>query len=92
MARMLSPDDACKGVDVQGASYDGNVINVSNPAHARRLREGGYTDASISGAPARAAGYRCTVCAFRGWFTTCGRCGSPSTRADVATPTTGEAA
>lgn len=79
MARMLSPDDACIGVDVPTtrgtARYDGRTIDVTNPVHARALKAVGYTDASVAGAPARSTPRRCTACSFASFFTTCGRCG-----------------
>jgi hypothetical protein len=82
MSRMLAPDDACKGVDVpfgRAKSYDGNIISVTDPAHARALRAAGYSDASIAGTPARAAGRQCGECGFNGWFKVCGRCGGECT-------------
>jgi len=94
MARLLSPDDACIGVDVPTnrgtARYDGRTIDVTNPVHARALKAVGYTVAGTDQGPARASGFRCSSCSFRGWFKTCGRCGAACVRGDA--PTTGEAA
>jgi hypothetical protein len=87
MSRLLSPDDACKGVDVpfgRGQRYDGNVINVSDPVHARALKAAGYTAAAISGGPARTSGYRCADCNFASFFRTCSRCGASCERPDLA--------
>lgn len=88
MARLLSPDDACIGVDVPTtrgtARYDGRTIDVTNPLHARALKAVGYTVAG-SGVPARAAGYSCGECGFKGWFNVCGKCGSPCERGSRST-------
>lgn len=83
MPRMLSPDDACIGVDVPTtrgtAKYNGRTIDVTNPVHERALKAVGYTIASVAGAPARAAARRCTSCAFSSFFKVCGRCGGECT-------------
>jgi hypothetical protein len=78
MPRLLSPDDACISVKVptyEGArQYDGKTIDVSNPVHARMLKEIGYVQADIGGGPSRARGYDCE-CGFSSFFRKCGRCG-----------------
>lgn len=83
MARLLSPDDACIGVDVPTtrgtARYDGRTIDVTNPVHARALKAVGYTVAGVAQGPARTAARRCTACGFAAFFTTCGRCGGSCT-------------
>ena len=79
MSRMLAPDDACKGVDVpfgRAKSYDGNIINVTDGAHARALRAAGYTVAATAGAPVRGGGFTCAKCSFKSYFRRCSRCGS----------------
>lgn len=77
MPRLLSPDDACKQVDVRGHRYVGRTIDVVNPADARMLKAVGYTVADIAGSPVRAAGYICASCGFKAFFNRCGRCGGP---------------
>lgn len=88
MPRMLSPDDACRGVDVPTyggkASYNGTVIDVSEPSHARALKAAGYTVASIAQGPIRSGGYSCTGCGFSAFFKVCGRCGGSCERPDLA--------
>lgn len=82
--RLLSPDGACVSVDVpigHGRRYNGTVLDVTDPAHVRALREVGYTPGDVAGAPARASGFRCTECGFRAFFATCGRCGGTCQRA-----------
>ena len=88
MPRLLSPDDACIGVDVPTyggkASYNGRTIDVSDPSHVKALRAVGYVPAAVAGAPARTGGYRCTGCGFSAFFKTCGRCGGACERPDLA--------
>lgn len=81
--RLLSPDDACKQVDVplgRGMRYSGTTINVPDPNHVRALKAVGYVQADVAGGPAHAAGYRCAACGFNAWFKTCGRCGAACER------------
>lgn len=82
MARLVLPDTALRGVDVQGAitgaktaynpSRDGTVT-VTNPQHERALRELGAFPANLGGRPR--GGRRCTGCGFGSYFTRCSRCG-----------------
>jgi hypothetical protein len=79
--RLLSPDHACVSADApSGQRYDGTVVEVTNPGDVRALRTAGYTAAGAAVGPTRARGYRCTGCGFKGWFTTCGRCGGVCAR------------
>jgi hypothetical protein len=83
MARLLSPDDACVEVDVpfgRSARYSGRTIDVTDPTHVWALRQAGYTVAGTASA-ARSGGYHCDECGFKGFFTTCGRCGASCDRA-----------
>lgn len=88
MPRMLSPDDACRGVDVPTyggkASYNGTVIDVSEPSHARALKAAGYTVAAVAGAPIRSGGFSCSECSFKSYFRSCSRCGADCVRPDLA--------
>lgn len=87
MSRLLSPDDKCLGVDVpygrRHGSYNGTVIDVTDPLHARLLKKAGYTSADVSGSPAKASGFICPGCGFKGFFKTCGRCGGACERPDI---------
>lgn len=44
---------------------------------ARALVKGGGFYPSLTGATRRSVGFRCTVCGFGTYVTTCGRCGAP---------------
>lgn len=87
MPRFLSPDDACKGVTVpfgrESRRYGGNVVEVSDPAHARALKQAGFTEADISGVPSGSAGFECLECQFQSFFRLCSRCGSECERPDL---------
>lgn len=86
MPRLLSPDDACISVDVpfgRARRYDGRSIEVTDSQHARALRQAGYTVADVSGSPAKASGFICPGCGFKGFFKTCGRCGGACERPDI---------
>lgn len=82
MSRLLSPDDACKAVEVpfgRAQKYQGTTIEVSDPVHLRALKSAGYTVADSSGAPSRARGFSCPDCNFRSYFRLCSRCGAAAT-------------
>lgn len=86
MSRMLSPDDACRGVDVpfgRGRRYDGQTIEVTDLSHVRALKEAGYTMASTAGAPLRSGGFECLECGFQSFFRLCSRCGATCERPDL---------
>ena len=86
MPRMLSPDDACRGVDVpigRGRRYNGTVIDVSDPSHARALKAAGYVQAAVAGAPVRQGGFHCERCGFASFFKLCSRCGAECERPDI---------
>lgn len=76
--KLAMPDGAVRGVEVEGAytgattSYNGPIVEVTNPQHERALRELGAFPANIGGRPR--GGYRCE-CGFGSFFTTCSRCG-----------------
>jgi hypothetical protein len=86
MPRLLSPDDACIGVDVPTyagkARYDGRSVDVSDPSHVKALRGIGYTVADVSGRPSKAAGFEC-ACGFSSFFKLCSRCGAECVRPDL---------
>jgi hypothetical protein len=86
MHRLLSPDDACKQVDVpigRNQRYSGTTINVSDPSHVRALKAIGYTAAAVAGSPVRQGGYRCSECDFSSFFRLCSRCGGVCERPDL---------
>lgn len=76
--KLAMPDGACVGVTVEGAhtgrttSYDGRIVDVTNPRHVRALRDLGAFPVNLGGRPS--GGYRCGGCGFLGYFATCGRC------------------
>lgn len=74
MSRLLAPADRCVGVEVGGATYDGQTIDVANRQHLKALKAAGYTVAATAGPPVKARGYECPSCGFRGYFRTCSRC------------------
>lgn len=77
--KLAMPDAAVRGIQVEGAqtgrtvSYDGSIVDVSNPLHERALRELGAFPANIGGRTA--GGFRCGDCGFGSFFVTCSRCG-----------------
>lgn len=81
MTRLLSPDGACVEVDTDRRRYRGTVLEVADSRDERDLRAAGYTVGDVAGEPPKASGRRCTSCGFKGWFTTCGRCGGVCERA-----------
>lgn len=87
MSRMLSPDDACRGVTLPVGTgrqrYGGQSIDVSEPSHIKALRQVGYTIADTSGVPVKAAGFVCTACSFKSFFRLC-KCGAECERPDLA--------
>lgn len=86
MPRLLSPDDACRGVDVpfgRGRHYEGTTIDVSDPGHVKALRKAGYTLADTGGVPVRRGGYECRPCGFASYFRKCSRCGGTCDRPDL---------
>lgn len=86
MARLLSPDDACIGVDVpygRSRSYEGTTIDVSDPSHVKLLRQAGYTLADTAGRPSKAPGFECLDCGFQSFFRLCSKCGSECERPDL---------
>lgn len=75
--RLNSPDGACVGVDVpvgNARSYEGTIVEVTDPSHIKALRKIGYTTTSAAGV-SRSAARVCRACGFHAFFTTCGRCG-----------------
>lgn len=86
MTRILSPDDACHGVDVpfgRKRRYNGQVFEVSDPGHVRALREAGFSVADVSGVPSKSAGFECSECSFQSFFRLCSRCGATCERPDL---------
>jgi hypothetical protein len=82
MARLLSPDGACVGIDVGERRYNGTVLEVTDPAHISALKQVGYTTADIAGRPVQTDGRKCAECGFRAFFATCGRCGGRCERVE----------
>jgi hypothetical protein len=78
--RMCMPDNACRGISVEGAQtggtthYSGHIVDVDNPRHVRALRSMGAFVASATGARAT-GGYACLNCGFQSYFKACSRCG-----------------
>ena len=83
MKRMVAPNDTVREVEIQGArtgqsktykwAKDG-TIHVESAAHAKALKDQGFTEAGIGGAASK-GGYTCTGCGFNMWFSVCSRCG-----------------
>lgn len=84
MPRLAMPDGAVTGIEVEGARtgvvarYNGRIVDVENPRHARALRELGAFAVNVGGRTG--GGYRCSDCGFRAYFTSCGRCGGDCER------------
>lgn len=88
MKRMVAPNDTMREVEIKGARFgesktyrwskDGTV-HVESAAHAKALREAGFTEAGVGGAGA-GAGFVCTGCGFHMWFKTCSRCSGEGVR------------
>lgn len=80
--RMCMPDSACRGITVEGAqtgrsaTYNGQIVDVTNPRHQRALLAEGAFPASLSGVAHHTDGYRCGSCGHGSFFRRCGRCGS----------------
>lgn len=78
--RIAAPDGAVAGMEVKSAQtgrttrYDGRVVEVTNPQHAKALLDQGAFPASLSGQTRRSVGYRCDDCGFGSFFSTCSRC------------------
>lgn len=83
--KMAMPDGAVMGVRVQGAqtgattSYDGRIVDVSNPQHIKALKDLGAFPANLASGSPR-GGYRCGSCGFGSFFIGCGRCGGTCSR------------
>lgn len=82
MARLCMPDGAVRGIDVQGAQTGATTaytpgrngtVTVDNAQHEKALREYGAFPANLGGRTR--GGYRCTLCGFGAFFTSCSRCG-----------------
>ena len=87
--RIAAPDGAVAGMEVKGAQtghvtrYNGRIMEVSNPMHAKALLAEGAFAASLSGTTQRSHGYRCPTCTFGSFFKTCGRCGGECKKEDA---------
>ncbi len=83
--KLCMPDKACVGISVENAqtgrktSYNGRIVDVTNPMHQKALRAEGAFPASLLGARP-AGGFRCAVCSFASFFRICGRCGAECER------------
>lgn len=79
--RLAAPDGAVAGMEVKGAQtghvtrYNGRIMDVDNPRHAKALMSEGAFPASLSGGTHRGLGYRCPACGFGSFLKKCGRCG-----------------
>lgn len=91
MTRLAMPDSACKSVDVpvgggRKVRYQPDAsgsVEVSNPRHARLLREQAECFIATGHTIPRTGGYICESCSFRAVFTTCSRCGGVCSRASA---------
>jgi hypothetical protein len=88
MKRMIAPNDTMREVEIQGARFGGKTtyrwskdgtVHVESAAHAKALKDAGFTEAGVSSASTR-GGFVCTVCGFHMWFNTCSRCGGEGVR------------
>lgn len=79
--RIAAPDGAVAGMEVKGAQtgrvarYNGRIMDVDNPSHAKVLLAEGAFPVSLSGRTSRTLGFRCPACGFGSYLKTCGRCG-----------------
>ncbi len=80
--RMIAPNDTMREVEIKGARFGGTTVyrqgkdgtvKVESAAHAKALKEAGFTDAGLNGVSI-GGGYTCTECGFNMWFKTCSRC------------------
>jgi hypothetical protein len=88
MKRMVAPNDTMREVTIEGARFGGSktygwskdgTVHVESAAHAKALKEAGFTEAGVCGATSR-GGFVCTACGFHMWFKTCSRCGGEGVR------------
>jgi hypothetical protein len=81
--RIAAPDGAVAGMEVKGAQtgrvtrYNGRIMDVDNPSHAKALLAEGAFPVSLTGRTSSSVGYRCPACGFGSYLKTCGRCGGP---------------
>ena len=88
MVRMLAPDSTVIETGIEGVrsgqervfqrDRDG-TYHVTQPSDISALKQAGYTLAGVT-PPSVGSGFRCTVCGFGAWFTTCSRCGGECAR------------
>jgi len=88
MPRVLMAE-GCREIDAAGrrhyavgghAGYrQGGLFDMSDAAARLVVRAGGAI-ASLNGAAARSAGFRCPQCGFGSWLRACGRCGAQCDR------------
>lgn len=86
--RMVAPNDTMREVEIKGARFGGSTtyrwgkdgtVNVESAAHAKALKEAGFTEAGVHGAGVK-GGYVCQGCGFHMWFNKCSRCGGEGVR------------
>lgn len=83
--RLAMPDGAVTGVRIEGAQtgatadYNGRFVEVDNPRHLKALRDLGAFPVNLGGTT-NSGGYRCGVCGFASFFSTCSRCDSTCER------------
>jgi len=79
--RLAAPSGAVVGMEVKGAQtghvtrYNGQIMDVDNPTHAKALLSEGAFPVSLTGRTRTSVGYRCGACGFGSFVTTCSRCG-----------------
>ena len=88
MPRLIAPNDTMREVEITGARFgrsktyrwskDGTV-HVDTPSDIKALKDAGFTVAGTAN-PSGGRGYTCKKCSFRGFFKTCGKCGSEAER------------
>lgn len=82
--RLAMPDKGCVSVDVpigHGRSVryqpdSSGSVEVSNPKHARWLRQGADCFIATGHTVPRTGGYPCASCGFGSLFVRCSRCGA----------------
>ncbi|HZP55043.1 hypothetical protein [Actinocrinis sp.] len=84
--RIAAPDGAVAGMEVKGAytgrvtRYNGRIMDVENPAHAKALIAEGAFPVSLTGRTRADLGYRCPACGHGSFFVRCGKCGGQCER------------
>lgn len=78
MTRAFLANDVAQVDGLSGRRYGGNMpgqVFDMTPADAKALVAAGGALATLSGHSSRRIGFRCAVCGFGSYFTTCSRAG-----------------